>query len=243
MQGAGSESTCQVKEFSMKDKKTVIICCRTIGEELQEAMTGTGVTHPVLWIESGLHNVPRRLHGVLQETVDAAEGEGAERILLAMGFCGNSLENLKTEKAELILPRADDCITLLLGSFRRRQQIQNEAGTYFMTKGWIEGERNIMREYEYTMEKYGEETGREIFDMMFGNYRRIGILDTGCYEMEPVLAETERIAAALQMNWERFSASNDYLKKLLTGPWEESSFVRLQPGEKLTLSHLQVLDR
>lgn len=227
----------------MQNTGTVIICCRTISEELQKAMDNTGAAYPVLWIESGLHNVPRKLHGVLQETVDAAEKDGARRILLAMGFCGNSLENLYTEQAELILPRADDCITLLLGSFRRRQQIQNEAGTYFMTKGWIEGERNIMREYEYTMEKYGEETGREIFDMMFGNYRRIGILDTGCYDMEPVLAETERIASALQMGWERFSASNDYLKRLLTGPWEEDSFVRLQPGEKLTLKHLQILER
>ena len=227
----------------MADIQTKIICCRTIGDELQDAEDSTGIAYPVLWIESGLHNVPRKLHRVLQETVDQAEKEGAERILLAMGFCGNSLENLKTERAELILPRADDCITLLLGSFRRRQEIQNEAGTYFMTRGWIEGERNIMREYEYTMEKYGEETGREIFDMMFGNYRRIGILDTGCYDMEPVLAETARIAASLKMRWERFSASNEYLKQLLTGPWESDRFVRLQPGETLRLEHLQILDR
>ena len=227
----------------MQEIQTRIICCRTIGDELAEAEKSTGTAYPVLWIESGLHNVPRKLHRVLQETVDEAEREGAGRILLAMGFCGNSLENLQTEKAELILPRAEDCISLLLGSFKRRQEIQNEAGTYFMTKGWIEGERNIMREYEYTIEKYGEETGREIFDMMFGNYRRIGILDTGCYDMKPVLAETERMAASLQMKWELFRASNDYLKELLTGPWEADRFVRLQPGEKLTLEHLQILDR
>ncbi len=227
----------------MMSKNTCIICCKTISEELLAAMESTGCTFPVLWIESGLHNVPRKLHKVLQDTVDEAEKTGAERILVAMGFCGNSLENLKTETAELILPRADDCITLLLGSFRRRQQIQNEAGTYFMTKGWIEGERNIMREYEYTMEKYGEEMGEEIFDMMFGNYRRIGILETGCYDMEPVLAETERIARTLHLAWEKFSGSNEYLKKLMTGPWDEDSFVTLQPGEALTLSQLRVIER
>ena len=223
-----------------RDLNTRIICCRTIGDELRNAMEDTGCAYPVLWVESGLHNVPRKLHGVLQDTVNEAEKEGAARILLAMGFCGNSLENLKTEKAELILPRADDCITLLLGSFHRRQEIQNEAGTYFMTKGWIEGERNIMREYEYTIEKYGEETGSEIFDMMFGNYRRIGILDTGCYDMQPVFEEADRIAEALRLRWECFEASNVWLKKLLTGPWDKDSFVVLKPGEVLTLNHLQI---
>ena len=108
------------------------------------------------------------------------------------------------------------------------------------TKGWIEGERNIMREYEYTIEKYGEETGSEIFDMMFGNYRRIGILDTGCYDMQPVLEETDRIAEALRLRWECFEASNVWLKKLLTGPWDKDSFVALKPGEVLTLNHLQI---
>lgn len=227
----------------MPDPATVIICCRTIKEELDDAIRSVGCGFPVLWIESGLHNVPRKLHKVLQETTDQAERAGAERILLAMGFCGNSLENLRTEHAELILPRADDCITLLLGSFRRRQQIQNEAGTYFMTKGWIDGERNIMREYEYTIDKYGQELGEEIFGMMFGNYRRIGILDTGCYDMGPVLAETERIADTLQLAWERFEGSNAYLKNLLTGPWDADSFVTLQPGEILTLDHLRVTER
>lgn len=50
---------------------------------------------------------------------------------------------------------------------------------YFMSKGWLQGERNIWVEYLRAREKYGEDTAREIMAMMFGSYQKLGILDTG----------------------------------------------------------------
>lgn len=194
-------------------------------------MEKTGITYPILWVESGLHNVPRKLNRRLQEVIEEAENAGAERILMGFGFCGNSMVGLHAHTAEIILPRIDDCISLLLGSQTKRKQIEKEnGGTYFMTKGWIDGERNIMVEYEYTMKKYGEEDGKEIFDMMFGNYKQIGILDTGCYPMQPVEAETQRMAGLLNLTWKTHPASNQYLKDLLNGPWLENRFLRFSPG-------------
>ena len=212
---------------------TIIIACKTIKEELTSALSDLNITLPVLWIESGLHNFPKKLNKALQEAINEADQQGTERILLAMGFCGNSIAGVQSEKAEIIVPRVDDCITLLLGSFRRRMDIQHDQGTYFMTKGWIEGERNIWKEYEYTIGKYGPETGKEIFDMMFGNYTRLGILDTHCYEMEPVTKESKRICEALNLDLEIFDASNHYLKQLLTGPWPEERFITIPAGSMI----------
>lgn len=139
--------------------KTYILACSTLQEELNDAMKQTNLDIPVIWLKSGLHNVPRKLNAALQEAINQAEGEGAEQILFAFGFCGNAMAGLASSTARLVIPRADDCITLLLGSFKRRQAIQSEQGTYFMTKGWLDGERNIWTEYRYVMERYGEETG------------------------------------------------------------------------------------
>lgn len=222
--------------------KTCIIACRTIEEELSCAMRESGVELPVFWLESGLHNVPKKLHKVVQETIEDAEEAGYTRLLLAMGFCGNSVENLELTSAELIMPRVDDCITLLLGSFRKRKQLESGSGTYFMTKGWLDGERNIWKEYCYAVEKYGKETGEEIFEMMFGNYSRIGILDAHACPMEPVKEETERIANALGFTWEIFDASVDYLKELLTGPWDSRRFLTVKEGCKILLSDLTTME-
>ena len=158
--------------------KTVIVSCKTLENELTEAVKECGCDYEIHWIESGLHNYPAKLNQVLQETFDSIEG--AERILLAMGYCGNSIENVRTGDFTLIIPRVDDCISFLLGSCKNRIEISRAYGTYFLTEGWLKGERNIWKEYEYSIQKYGEKTGNEIFKMVLGNYRARAGLDTGC---------------------------------------------------------------
>ena len=214
--------------------KTIIIACKTLEMELTKAIEETGISYPVIWVESGLHNIPKKLHSYMSGAIAQAEEEGADRILLCFGFCGNSMVGLSTKHAEMILPAVDDCISLVLGSVEKRRTLEREeGGTYFMTKGWIDGERNLMVEYNYAIEKYGEEDGQEIFDMMFGNYRQIGILDTGCYEMPPVEKEAEYMATTLNLGWKIFPASNQYIKELLTGPWPEDKFVHIAPGTEI----------
>ena len=163
-------------------------------------------------------------------------------LLMGFGFCGNSMDKLDSKSARIILPRVDDCISMMLGSVKRRLAIQSEKGTYFMTKGWLDGERNMYVEYKYTIDKYGEEMGEEIFDMMFGNYKRIGILDTKCYDMQPVEAETSRIAKLLKLEWEVFEASAAYLQKLVSGSWDPKLFLDIAPGTVLQLSDLRMMD-
>ncbi len=206
--------------------ETVIVGCKTLENELLRAVEETGCSYEILWIESGLHNYPKKLNQVLQETLD---GCGARQGLAAMGFCGNSIENISTGDYTLIFPRVDDCISLLLGSCKRRMEISREHGTYFLTEGWLKGERNIWKEYEYTMDKYGEETGKEIFSMMLGNYRSLALLDTGCYSMEKAGAEAENIAKTLELEYKVLPATLDYMKKLLAGPWTEEEFLVIPP--------------
>ena len=126
--------------------KTIMIACKTIERELKKAIRDTGISYPCTWLESGLHNYPEKLREALQKTLDEISSE-TERVILAFGYCGNAVNGLKTGNFQLILPRVDDCITLMLGSFKKRQEISAEAASYFLTKGWLDGERNIWAEY------------------------------------------------------------------------------------------------
>ena len=213
--------------------KTAIVACKTMEDELNSALEKTGCGYPVIWLDSGLHNVPKRLQTAVQEAIDGAD---ADRVLLALGFCGNALAGVEAGKAELILPRVDDCISLLLGSVRRRLEITDRYAAYFFTEGWLRGERNIWVEHLHMLEKYGEEVTEALEEDMFGHYRTLGLLDCGEKPVEPLIEHTKMIADALHLEQKVIPASVDYLRELLTGPWPEERFLRVSPGGRIELS-------
>lgn len=159
--------------------RTCIISCDVVRRELEQVCAELGCTLPVFWTGSGLHNYPARLCERLQEMI---EGEAAafDRILLATGFCGDSFCGLETRHTELIIPRTDDCISLLLGSAENRGKLTEHCGTYFLTEGWLDSDKSIFAEYRHTVERYGEARAKRVFGVMFAHYERVAVIDTGC---------------------------------------------------------------
>ena len=123
----------------------------------------------------------------------------------------------------------EDCISLLLGG----QKAQRPIDAYFLTRGWLDGERNIWCEYLHCMQKYGKKLGQEIFDQMFHNYRALVLLDTGCYDMATAGAEARRIAEALGLEIQLKKGTLRLLMDLMTGSWTEDRFIVTPPGECL----------
>lgn len=214
---------------------TQIISCKTIEPELRSAMEQTGCQYEVLWLESGLHNVPRKLNEKLQEMLEQCNG--ADTVLLAMSFCGNSVVGLKTGNFRLVIPRSDDCITLLLGSFQER--LRHKA-TYFLTEGWLKGERNLWREYEDCLRRYGEKRGKWIFATMLEHYRNLALVDTCCADREKLEAEVREIARKLELDYVRIPGTLDFVKQLLTGPWPEERFVVIPPHGEVTADDCRI---
>jgi len=214
---------------------TIIIACRTIADELNIALKETGCEYPVLWIDSGLHINPESLKKRLQEELDSLKG--IEQVLLAFGYCGNALLGLKANNFRMIFPRADDCITILLGSRDKRKEISGEMGTYFLTKGWLDYERNIWAEYRDSVKRMGREKTDRIYKLLLKHYERLGIIETGAYNLEDFLKTTEIISRELKLKHQVIPGTLAYLKKLLTGPWD-SEFVLIKPGEEISISHI-----
>lgn len=219
--------------------KTVIIACRTLEDELNYAMKRVGVAYQVEWIESGLHNTPKKLTARLQELLDSVE---ADRVLLAMGYCGNSIMGIVPKNYYLIIPRVDDCISLLIGSINERAKVSKQYAAYFLTEGWMRGERNLWVEYQYSVEKYGEEQARSIAEMMYGHYRTLGLLDTGVKPIEPLIQSTRFISEALKLEQKVIPATVTYIEHLLIGPWNKDKFIIKAPGEEITAVDLNYND-
>ena len=217
--------------------KEQIVGCRTLERELMAAAAAVGNTDPILWIPSGLHASPPKLTARLQEVLDGVE-EDCDRVLMAMGYCGNAVLGLRNGPFELVIPKVDDCITLVLGSTRRRQEISAEEGTYFMTKGWLDGEQNLWMEYEYARNKYGEEMAQEIYQDLLRHYSRLALIDTGVYPIAPTAVETERIAREFHLSHQIMPGTLDYLKKLLQGPWSDEEFLIIQPGRTIGIEDI-----
>ena len=199
-----------------------IIACRTLEKELLAAMASIGCTYPVVWLEAGAHNVPDKRRAEIQNALDRIHG--FDTVLLAMSLCGNIAAGLQTHDFQLVVPRYEDCITLLLGSSQLRNA---HPGTYFLTEGWLKGADNIWAEYQHSLEKYGEHRTRRIFSAMLANYKKIAFLDTGCADVSAVI---QKIASQLDLEYARIPGRFSNLVDLLRGSWD-SRFLVVPPGK------------
>ena len=215
--------------------RTVILACQTLQDELKLAIQRTGCEYPVLYVESGLHNTPELLHQRIQEEVDRLDN--VDQILLVFGYCGNSLLGVRSQQAKMVIARVDDCIPLLLGSAEQRRKISKEMGTYFITKGWLDYENNIIREYQRCVERYGEQRAAKVMKIMLGHYQRFLLIDTGAYPVEEIAGRVKEFAEKMGMTHEIYNGSTRLLEKLLIGPWDEE-FIVLEPGSELAMQDI-----
>lgn len=214
--------------------KTVGIACQTIEDELKAVYKTLPVPFPIVWVESGLHNFPSRLKERIQEEIDKISG--AENILLLFGYCGNSIEGLVSAQARLVVPKVEDCISLLLGGNKKRQALSAETPAFYLTDGWLRYEKNIYWEYEKCLEKYGEDRALRIFRAMFAHYSNLNFIDTGTYNLEFVMNRTAEFAAKLNLKQGIVPGTLKLITKAFLEEWDED-FLIVPPGVHIHLNY------
>lgn len=209
----------------------VVIACRTLHDELLMAFRETGCNYPVIWMDSDYHLDPSRLRIKLQEIIDGLQN--VDVALFVYGCCGNGLINLKATTADLIIPKTDDCISIVMSrpgeTFTRRKE------TYFLTKGWIEFSKGLMSEYDHTLTCYGEKRTKRIFKMMLKHYMYLMLIDTKAYKVDDFMEAAADLARKIDLELVVSEGSLWYLKQLLTGPHDDQ-FCVVPKGQKVTLS-------
>lgn len=192
----------------------------------------------VVWIERGYHNDPDKLRRYLQEQIDCLEKEGYEELLLAYGLCGRGTEGLVARRARLVIPRFDDCLNLMLCTGTRTSRGLCHAGVMYLTRCWCQDQGALLQAHERYVAKYGKRRGDRVMRAMFGSYKSVCVIDTGCYELAPVRAYARQCAELLDLSCVEEPGSNQVLEKLIARDYDEN-FIVCEPGKPITFDDFE----
>lgn len=210
-------------------QRTAIIACKMLQYEIDKAMQETGCHYPITWVDSEYHNDPNGLRLKLQEEIDKLTD--IDRILLTYGSCGNATVGLKASTADLIIPKFEDCIAMVLS--KQGQVLERPKATFFLTKGWLEGSRSLAREYEHAVKRYGAERAKRIFGQMFRHYKYLMLIDTKAYSFEECQNEVQELAQTLNLEM-NIGEGDVWLFKRLFSAGVDQNFCFIPKGEMVS---------
>lgn len=220
-----------IKKIKVDDKSKVkIIVCEVIFDEIRDRLPSGW---EIVEFEKRLHEHSDRLRDKLQEEIDRSAG--FDIIFLGYGLCGKSTEGLRSKESILVIPRCDDCISILLGSTSEyRKQFKSEPGTYYLTRGYIgEAEDMATGGFSEIKDKYDEDTWKWIMKEMLKNYKRLVYINTGNYDAVKWRDLARIEAEKLGLRFEEVKSSGDFFKKITGGLWDDD-FIIVRPEEAVT---------
>ncbi len=233
-----------------------VISCEVFYREICMAVARSVNRVDMEFLPKGLHDIGAK--GMLervQAALDAQDESRYDAILFGYGLCNNGLNGLQARGLPVVIPKAHDCITLFLGSKERyREYFDSHPGVYFLTSGWIERsaipddlhdltiehQMGADRTFEELVEKYGEDNAKFLYAELYDltrNYGQFTYIEMG---IEPDgLFEDQAREQAGERGWtfEKVQGDPALVQRLVDGPWDESAFVVLQPGEKLKATY------
>lgn len=206
--------------------KSLVIACGVLKEQIRSL---GDTPHSFMYLEQGLHSSPGMLRGKLQEAINSSKEYSL--LLLGYGMCGGAMEGIKAgHHQKMIIPRIDDCIGLSLGSRSRYiGEFAQNPGTFYFTRGWIEAAEDPLKDFFKSISKYGIDDALWIAAENMKHYRRAVLIKTGGQDPGASREYVKKFAGFFNLDYEEVDGTQDYLKRLLWGPWEED-FIVLEEG-------------
>jgi Protein of unknown function (DUF1638) len=217
----------------------VVIACQVF-QSLIETYLPEGMAKLVTFKDYGLHRVPDKLTWSIQEEIDSIKDPSL--VMLGYGLCGNGLKGIKSREHTLLIPRTDDCIAILLGSYKKyMQEFDATPGTYYLTKGWLESGSNPLQEYQEIVAKYGEKDATWIMDQQYQHYERVAFVAHSQEDLEkyrPQAMEVAEYCKRWGMRYEEILGSDIYIRRLIeiaSSPGKsDADFLVIPPGSEVT---------
>lgn len=226
-----------------------LISCEVLYREMCFAVARSPHQVDVEFLPKGLHDLGSEpMRRKLQESVDRVDAQQFEAVLMGYALCGNGLVGLCARALPIVVPRAHDCIALLMGS-RQKYQAYFEAnpGVYFRSTGWLERGGNLEQVFrdrtgvghslQELIAHYGEDNGRYLYEQLTGykrTYHQLTFIETG---LEPDGGFEQRAREeAVQKGWkfEKVAGNLALFEQLVSGNWPQDDFLIVQPGWRVT---------
>jgi hypothetical protein len=205
-------------------------------------------------MEKGLHDVgTKKMSAMLQSEIDKVDAEKYDMILLCYGLCNNGICNLHSS-LPIVIPRAHDCITLLMGSKEKyKDYFDKNPGTFFLSSGWLERNKDpgdtedsvpsqmgLVKTYEEYAEMYDEETAKYLMDTLgdwLKNYKKTTFINTYVGSEEIYRELTKQFAAEKNWEYEELGGDTGLIYRLLNGDWNSEEFLILPPNTSVAPSY------
>lgn len=225
----------------MEKLPVVIVACQVF-ERMLENILPADLAGQITFLDYGLHSVPKKLAVSVQAAIDAIAAPSL--VVLGYGLCGNGLNGIKAGRHTLLIPRTDDCIALLLGSYQSYQaEFTGQPGTYWLSKGWLEAGTNPLAEYRKCVDQYDQETAAWVMDQQYQHYRRLALVAHNQADLEAYRAQAQEVAdycGRWNMTFDEVLGSDAYVRKLVAVAADitqaDDDFLLIPPGGELKQS-------
>ena len=225
-----------------------VIACEVMLRELCYCTARSRNTVDLVFLRRGLHSNPDTLREEVQAAIDATDEGECGAVALAYGLCSNGIAGLRARGIPLVVPRAHDCITLLLGSREAYdERFATAPGTYYYTGGWIErGDDTVPRRpedgagldasFEELVAKYGRDNAEYLWEVQSSwikYYTHAAHINTELGDIEAYRAYVRKIAAERGWEFDEIPGDLSLLQALGDGEWDEARFLVARPGEEI----------
>jgi hypothetical protein len=229
----------------------MMIACSVIHRECYHCASVSRNVVDLHFCEKGLHDIGAgKMCARLQDEIDAVDVYRYDAILLGYGLCNNGTLGLRAS-IPIVVPRAHDCITMLLGSKERyRAYFDSHPGTYYLSSGWIEHGTSScenesatttamgVRSYEEYVEQYGEETAQYLMETLgqMRHYTTLAYIDTQVGDFPAYKEHARKRAEEAGWVYDELTGDTGLILRMMNGEWDEASFVVIQPGSAAAAS-------
>lgn len=226
------------------------IMCQVFTRETQLAVSRSQHQVDVEILPLGMHELGEGMRPRLQARIDAADGQGYDAIILGFTLCGRGTEGLKAGKTPVVMPRAHDCIDILMGGHSKSMAyFETHPGVYYRSPGWVEflesaalqpaSMKNVFadrRPLEELIAKYGEEHGRYLYEQFGAGAEQehtLTYISTGVPGEEKFRSEARQEAESENREFEECKGSPEVLERLVSGAWAPQEFLIIPPGSSV----------
>lgn len=207
-----------------KTMNPMILSCQTMTEYVQKAQTVCGTDFPIIELDRRYHADPAKMRTHIIETLQQIPDE-IDTILVAMGFCGGSWQDVSCSKT-VVIPKIADCVALALTTSDRYNPDLKEVGHMYL---FGEGDNgfSVSAIYDSLCQEHDKVMADIIFDMYFEHYYHLDIIDNGLYDCydSAYVAQAQKDADKIQAQLDFVPGSNLLLEKLVSGRWDHQFLV------------------
>ena len=209
--------------------KSVIISCPTLQYELKAALAEFNNDTPIKFIPQRLHAVPEELHTHLQTLIDSITD--VDRIYVCISSCGGSTLGLKSENAELVIPRTRDCVDILMSEKDKKiEDIQRPFDGCLFTKGWVDFNDTAEHSLSRLTKEKGKEYAENYVRKLYGSFNKFYYIDTGLGHMEDIETRMDPLVKVLAGSTCKVCGGYGVLRKIASGNIDED-FVVVPKGQ------------